>query len=343
MQTQRLHLVSGKGGVGKTTAATALALAEARGGARVLLVELNGRDRIAALLNVAPVGYALKEVFENLWIIDVNAPEAMQEYILMTLRFESLYKALFENRLVNSFLRLLPALGELTMLGKIWYHAEEMTNGRPRFDVIVVDAPATGHARALFAAPQAVAASVPVGPMRTTANDLHAMLTNTTRTQLHVVTTPEDMPVTEALELCDAARGLGMAVGPAVINQVVEPMPQVGLAAVDSLKQDPAWAGVPAALHLRDARQRRGDEQLQRLPEALRQGAVILPRLMDPSLDRAAVQRLAGAFVPWTLAAQAARPGTSPSTGGPSAPTNTAGSAAALHPSGHPHSHQGGL
>lgn len=299
MQTQRLRIVSGKGGVGKTTVATALALAESQAGARVLLVELNGRDRVSALLGVEPVGYNVREVFENLWVIDINAKEATQEYILLTLRFEALYKALFENRLVHSFLRLLPALGELTMLGKIWYHAEEQIRGRPRFDVIVVDAPATGHARALFAAPRAVAASVPPGPMRKNAENLDQMLTDAVHTQLHVVTTPEDMPVTEALELQAAAQSLGMSLGPPVINQAIAPMPEGVFEALEPLRQDGRWAGIPDTLRVRDVRQKLGEAQLGRLPAGLMHNAVRLPRLADPLLNAAALQRLADYFKPW--------------------------------------------
>ena len=318
MQTQRLRIVSGKGGVGKTTVAIALALAEVQAGARVLLVELNGRDRIAALLGVEPVGYNLREVFQNLWVVDVNARDATQEYILLTLRFETLYRALFENRLVTSFLRLLPALGELTMLGKIWYHAEQVQHGRPRFDVIVVDAPATGHARALFAAPQAVAASVPPGPMRKNAENLHAMLTDAAHTQLHVVTTPEDMPVTEALEICTAAQQLGITLGPAIVNQALPALPSGTLTTLAAWDADPLWAGVPAALRRREARAQFGARQLQRLPAEVMQGAIVLPRLIDPLLTRAAVETLARAFAPWMHSSRA------PS--GPDTPT----------PQGHP-------
>jgi anion-transporting ArsA/GET3 family ATPase len=303
MHGQRLHLVSGKGGVGKTTVATALALAYAQAGTRVLLVELNGRDRVAALLKAEPVGYQLREVVDNLFVVDVNAREAMQEYILLTLRFETLYRALFANRLVDSFLRLLPALGELTMLGKVWYHAQQTTRGKPRFGAIVVDAPATGHARALFAAPKAVAASVPPGPMRTNADNLHAMLTDATHTTLHVVTTPEAMPIAEALELYEAAEAQGMATGPTVINQLLPPLPAEALAALAHLETDGDASGAYRALARRARRRQQGLAQLQRLPEAVRQQAVHLPLLPDPTMTLATVQKLAEAFAPWVHAA----------------------------------------
>ncbi|HET6347241.1 MAG TPA: ArsA-related P-loop ATPase, partial [Myxococcota bacterium] len=230
-----IRIVSGKGGVGKTLCATTLALAEARAGARVLLVELHGRDAISGLLGVEPAGYKMREVFDNLWLSDINPQDAIHEYVLLTLRFEALYKAVFENRLVRHFIRLVPSLSELVMLGKVWYHAQEQIRGRRRFDRIIVDAPATGHARALLRAPRAVADSVPPGPMRDNARLIDAMLTDPATTRLHVVTTPEDMPVTEALELLALERELGIVGGTLIINGRTPPLPEGALEAVRPL------------------------------------------------------------------------------------------------------------
>lgn len=110
-----IRFVSGKGGVGKTLAATAVALAEVRAGARVLVVEINGRDSVPALLGVEPSGYKTREIF-NFWHVDANPWDAIREYALLTLRVEALYKAVFENRLVRHFIRLVPSLPKLVML-----------------------------------------------------------------------------------------------------------------------------------------------------------------------------------------------------------------------------------
>ena len=288
----KVRFITGKGGVGKTVVATALALAEARAGKRVLLAELHGRDRVAALLGVEPPGYNLREVFEDLSLIDINPQEAMREYVLLNLRFELLYKAVFENKWVRHFVRLVPSLGELVMLGKIWYHSQEVVRGRARFDVIVVDAPATGHAMALFKAPQAVSHSVPPGPMRDNALLLHAMLVDPAQTMLQVVTTPEEMPVTEALELTAAAHALGMACGPMIINQRLDPLPALALETLQALPADDLLKESVSALKLREDRRCAGEAELSRLPDTVRASATSLPRLPHAHLTAVALEDL---------------------------------------------------
>lgn len=295
----RLRLITGKGGVGKTAVAAAVALSEARAGRRTLLCEINGRDRLAGLLGVEPVGYALREVFDNVSLIDINPRDAIHEYALLTLRFEALYKAVFENGLVRRFLRLVPSLSELVMLGKIWFHAQEQAHGRPRYDVIVVDAPATGHALALLGAPRAVQNTVPPGPMRENARLIEAMLTDPQHTALNVVTTPEDMPVTEAQELLQGAAALGVRAGTVFINSRLGPLPAEGLAALRPLADDPELAGVHRALVMREAKRLAGEEHLQRLPGPLLAAAQSLPRLATGPFDRSAVESLATLLRPW--------------------------------------------
>lgn len=292
----KIHMITGKGGVGKTVAACAMALAYAETGHRVLLAAFNGHDRAAAFLNVAPTGYHLTEIFEDLALVDVNPRDAIREYALLILKFETLYKAVFENNLVRHFVRLVPALGELTMLGKVWYHAQEKVHGRPRFDAIVVDAPATGHAIAMLRAPRAVQASVPGGPMRDNARLLNTMITDPAQTTLHMVTTPEDMPVTEALELYRAAEELEVAVGPTIINQRLDALPANALQRLDSLGRDPNLGGIPRTLRLREGKRQAGETELDRLGTTARMQAVYLPRLARPRLDLDAINHLSQPF-----------------------------------------------
>ena len=197
----RLRIVTGKGGVGKTAVATAIALAETRRGRNVLLVEMRGRGRAAAFLGVPAVGPELRRVRERLHLVDMEPDAAIHEYVLLTLRFEAIYRAVFENRLVRGLIHLVPALAELVMLGKLWYHERERERGAPRFDLVVLDAPATGHALALLRTPMTVEATVPAGPLREHARDIRELLTDPHRTMLHIVLTPEEMPVNEAMEI----------------------------------------------------------------------------------------------------------------------------------------------
>ena len=119
MRLPRLRIVTGKGGVGKTTVATAIAVAEARRGRRTLIAETHGRDRVSAILGVPPVGSEIKAVDERLYVVDMNPRAAIHEYARILFRFEAIVNAVFENRVVRRFLALIPSLGELVMLGKV--------------------------------------------------------------------------------------------------------------------------------------------------------------------------------------------------------------------------------
>src|SRR5688572_2551220 len=106
----RLVIVTGKGGVGKSTVAAALALASARAGHKTLICEVNTQERITKLLGKPEVGPEIGRLDENLWAVDIRPEEAMREYALMTLKFQSVYRAVFDNRLVRYFLRFIPSL-----------------------------------------------------------------------------------------------------------------------------------------------------------------------------------------------------------------------------------------
>ena len=143
----RLVVVTGKGGTGKSTVATALALLAARRGKRVLVAEVNAAtERVAPLLGAPPAGPVIREARPGISTVDVTPPAALREYGLQVVKLQVIYDAVFENRLVRHFLRVVPGLGELVMLGKILHEARAEERGRPRWDQVIVDAPATGHA-----------------------------------------------------------------------------------------------------------------------------------------------------------------------------------------------------
>jgi len=292
----RFRIVTGKGGVGKTTVATALAVAAAKRGRRVLVVEANGGDRVAALLGAAPVGFAMREVREHLFVVDSNPRDAIREYALLTLRFETIYKAVFENRLVRRFVRLVPSLNELVLLGKIWHHEQEQRDGRARFDEIILDAPSTGHAVSMLRAPAVVRRTVPAGPLRENCDLMCELLTDPVRTVMHIVTTPEEMPVNEAVELEQAASDiLQIRLGTTFINQHVDRAQPEVLASLAALADDPDLAGALLALRIRDTKAAAGDAHIARLPGHMLANAVRLPRLVGETFGPHAVETLATA------------------------------------------------
>ncbi|HEY6004931.1 MAG TPA: ArsA-related P-loop ATPase, partial [Anaeromyxobacter sp.] len=194
---RRLVIVTGKGGVGKSTVTAALALLAARAGKRVLVCEVNAQERIAPLLGAERAGPVIREAAERVFTVNVTPHEAMREYGIMVLKFRTIYEAVFENRLVRFFLRVVPSLAELVMLGKILYEAKAEEGGRPRWDLVLVDAPATGHAVQLLRVPSALVDTVPGGPLRQDADWMEAMLVDPARTSVAIVTLPEEMPVNE--------------------------------------------------------------------------------------------------------------------------------------------------
>ncbi|MBI5510649.1 MAG: ArsA family ATPase [Deltaproteobacteria bacterium] len=298
MTRPRLRIVTGKGGVGKTTVATALALAEAGRGQRTLLAEINGRDRVASVLGIPPVGASICQAGERLSVVDMNPRAAIHEYALMVFRFEAIVHAVFDNRVVRRFLALIPSLGELVMLGKVWFHIQEVQDDRPRFDVVVLDAPSTGHAMSMLRAPAMVQHAIPPGPLRDITRDIIALISDPERTHLHVVTTPEEMPVTEAVELeCAAAEVLQMKLGFSVINCRLGPLSAAALEKLEA-SSDPEVRQVVATLRQRETRRLQGEEQLRRLPAHMLEAAVGLPRLLDALPGRAGVKRLAELLLP---------------------------------------------
>ncbi|MEO1335805.1 MAG: ArsA-related P-loop ATPase [Myxococcota bacterium] len=219
-------MVVGKGGVGRTLMASALAKRAADAGHRTLLLEVDAPDSAARQLRVKPAVDEPREVLNNLWLCRMTPSGALREYALLTLRFKTLYNLVFENRFVKYFLKSIPSLGEFTMLGKAWYHSTEVgPQGRPRFERIIIDAPATGHALTFFSLARLVADIAPPGVMADASTKMAELIEDHDKTCFHVVTLPEEMPVNEALELCEAGPSrLRMAPGIGVVNRLMSPL-----------------------------------------------------------------------------------------------------------------------
>lgn len=200
---KRLLILTGKGGVGKTTLSAALGLLASTRGKRVLVAELGAQERVTELFGLMPHGEAMAELGENLYSVHVQPQAAMREYALMVVKLKAIYNAVFENRLVRYFLRAVPSLAELVMLGKVWYHAsqERRSDGRYAWDLVILDAPATGHALSLLRTPQNIIDTVPPGPMAHEATRMRDFLLDPAMTAVNLVALPEEMPVNEVIEL----------------------------------------------------------------------------------------------------------------------------------------------
>jgi anion-transporting ArsA/GET3 family ATPase len=293
---RRLLVVTGKGGVGKSTISAALALLAARAGKRVLVCEMNAQERVAPLLGAPPSGPATCEVLPNLSTVNVTPRDAMREYGLMVLRFRSIYDAVFENRVVRYFLRALPSLAELVMLGKVLHEVRVEEHGRPRWDLVVLDAPATGHAVQLLRVPAALLDTVPAGPLRRDAQWMQELLVDARTTAVAIVTLPEEMPVNEAIELDAAVRGvLGMARAALVVNGMPDARFSPGeRERLGALVAEPPPLGPAAqAARLQGLRAESASRYLARARAALDIPAVLVPLLAREAWDRAAVEEVA--------------------------------------------------
>jgi anion-transporting ArsA/GET3 family ATPase len=212
---RRLHFVAGKGGVGKTTVAAALALALVRRGERTLAVEMDGAGRLAAVLGPRP------EIGSRLHVLAVDGKAALEEYLSLIIPVKRLLATVFASRIYQYFVAAAPGLKELMTVGKIWYEATRTEGGRPAWDAIVVDAPATGHSLQYLRMPQAARETFGVGLVQREATRIVELLRDPRITAVHLVTLAEEMPVSETLEArAQLLRTLGLPVGYVVVNRL---------------------------------------------------------------------------------------------------------------------------
>jgi len=218
---RRFLFVVGKGGVGKTTVATALALEASRRGKKVLLAMVNCKERVSRLLGTDPIGPEIVTLRENLDAVNMTPDAAMEEYGMMILKVRAVYNALFGNRLVRAFLRGTPGLEAWSMLGKAFYHASP-PKGEPDYDLVIVDAPATGHALDMLRVPFVIESVAPAGMLRRDAARAVELFRDPAQAGAVVVTLPEYMPVSETLDLTSAlTEELKISVLHLVINRVL--------------------------------------------------------------------------------------------------------------------------
>jgi anion-transporting ArsA/GET3 family ATPase len=200
--SKRLLILSGKGGVGKSAVGTALALKATDRGKRVLLVEVGSPQGAARYLGVRRGGGAVAEARPGLFTVNLDPGEVLDEYVSHTVRIGLLVRRILESPVYRRFVSAAPGLRELMVLGKVMV-LEEARDGwsrRPLYDLIILDAPATGHGLSFLKVPLAAAAAIPVGPVGHNARRILALLRDPERTALAIVAIPEEMAVVEALQ-----------------------------------------------------------------------------------------------------------------------------------------------
>jgi anion-transporting ArsA/GET3 family ATPase len=301
LDQRRFLFVTGKGGVGKTTVSAALAVAMAKRGKRVLVTACDAKERLSTLFDAEPLTPEISRVAEGIWAVKLDAQVALREYGGMILKSEALFGAVFDNKYVRSFFAGVPGLHEWAMLGKAWYHAtEELPDGRQRFDVVLFDAPATGHGLDMLRVPKVIVDVVPPGVLRRDAERAWKMFQDERHAGVVVVTVPEDMPASETLELVEVLeRELMLPVASLVINAVITEMFSEGerkilLADRDLDRGSPGDEAIACGIR-RSIRERVQVESMARL-DAIRAPRVVLPLIRTDPDTAGAIARLAEHF-----------------------------------------------
>jgi anion-transporting ArsA/GET3 family ATPase len=301
--------VSGKGGVGKTTVAAAIAQAAAEAGRKVLLVEVEQRESLAPLFGKAHVGYEERSLAPNLTGLSVVPDEALVEYLYLFYGIGKIARPLLTSRAVEFATSTAPGLRDILLIGKVKEAENRRVGGEYMYDLIVLDAPPTGRLPRFLDAPRAVVDLVSTGAIRQQAQGVLDMLLDPKRTRVVFVALPEDMPVRETIEGVAHMREAGIALGPIVVNGVLEQ--RFSAADMKTLQSDGAGAlltqakesgvelsemaaqsvaDVALAHARRQAAQRRAIKELGAETDVDR---IELPALMTPSIGLPEIKRLA--------------------------------------------------
>jgi anion-transporting ArsA/GET3 family ATPase len=268
---RRFLFITGKGGVGKTTVTAALANALAARGLRVLVTVCGAKERLSTLLGAPPLSPAITQLRPGIWGVRLVSEVALREYGAMKLKNRVLVDAIFDSKYVSGFLSGTPGLKEWSLLGKAWYHAtEEEPGGRPRFDVVLFDAPATGHGLDMLRVPKVIVDIAPPGVLRSDAERAWEMFRDPARSGVVVVTLPEEMPTNETIELCSAlGTELTLPIAELVVNAHLAPLFPVAerdqLSALEANEASTPASEVLASGARRALRERIQDECLKRL------------------------------------------------------------------------------
>jgi anion-transporting ArsA/GET3 family ATPase len=310
---KRLLFVTGKGGVGKSTVAIALGLLAARRGLRTIVAELASQERMQGLFiaEAPPSGAADKskngreqfrelELVPGLFTISIDPQQAMEEYLRV--KAGAIGQALGSSRLFQAFAMATPGMRELLSIGKVWELAQlhRRTRGGAPYDLVIVDAPATGHGVGLLRTPRTFAEIARVGPIAHQGRTIADTIADSEFTGVIAVATPEEMPVNETMTLADELARDELPLDLVIVNALYparfEPDEIAELnAALTKTRSALARSALRAALseHARAATQR---EQRDRLRERVNGRLVELPYVFADHVGLAELELLSGAL-----------------------------------------------
>jgi anion-transporting ArsA/GET3 family ATPase len=275
----QLLVVTGKGGVGKTAVSASLGRLLAAAGRRVLVLEVDPRENVHQMLGVSPSGGDIVRALPRLWVQNLKPGQVLDAIVRERLKLELVARRVLASPIYQQFTAGAPGLKELAILGHALRLLRRLDPESPEIDLVILDAPATGHGVRLLAAPQLVAGVIGGGPFGALAGELAAFVADPARCGIVVVTQAEEMPVEEALELRQAlAEQVQRQPELLVVNGLFPP-----LGALEAALDEESVAGEAAldvgALRLWRQRRRINERELERLGEWWEGPRVLLPQL----------------------------------------------------------------
>ena len=271
--SRKLLFVTGKGGVGKTTIATGLARALADEGKSVLLIALDKRSEVGEAFGLTKLSFEPTKVDEHLSVMVLDTEAALQEYLKINLRIPIVAKLGVLANALDFLANAAPGVRELLTIGKLCYEVREK-----HYDVIVADAPATGHIVGYLAAPEAINSFVRVGLIRNQTDWMVDILHDPTQTGVVAVTTPEEMPILETKQLlATLASETKVAVAAAIMNRMPDIVAHgATLSTIDTIIDErpgifgtESLRGIVTASQLAVARRREAEYQFTTLREVV--------------------------------------------------------------------------
>lgn len=297
--TSRVVIVAGKGGVGKTTTTAALALAAARTGMSVLILEVEGKSGLSAMFGRPPLTYEEMELAPGIRARTLTPDEALLDY-LHNAGLRRISKRLVNSGALDVVATAVPGMKDILVLGKV-----KQLELRRAADVILLDAPAAGHAVSFLLSPRGLLDAVRVGPIRKQAADVIDMLSDPARCQVVLVTLPEETPVNELVDTAFAIEDrVGVSLGPIVVNgcyphlEVIEDEDEIERDAqlADVFVSERESRDLARAAEFRARRQELQASEADRLADRLPLPQVRLPFLFHAELGRPELDVLADAF-----------------------------------------------
>ncbi len=301
---RRLQFFTGKGGVGKSTVVAALGIKAVQMGKRVLIVEIDTASAMKRIFQAPFVGFVPLEVLDNLVVININPEEALQEYLEEHVRIRRIAHLIANNGVLRYFFKTAPAVNELVTINKLQSLVNERDTAgtAPLYDLILVDLPATGHALSFLKLTRNLEHLVGKGPLFKILLRYDRLFNDPAHTALNLITLPEDMPVTETIELYDTIRReLEIPFGALFVNAVPDELfDPADILLFERLEEAaehmPEFAAAFETGRAAIQRQKRSHKHIERLARRVGLDLVRLPKLVLERLDLEALQQLARAI-----------------------------------------------